>query len=182
MARRPVALSKAVAHALRHQPWLYELELDEEGWAPLADLVEALRERSPRWRGLTRDDLVRMVEDQTKVRYEISRGYIRALYGHTVPGGIVKEPVTPPEVLFHGTAPEAAPAILADGLSPMARQYVHLSADRDTAYQVGRRKSAVPAILLVTASGAHSAGVPFWRGNAYVWLTDYVPPQYLYKL
>jgi len=24
-------LSKAVSHALRHEPWLYELEQDEEG-------------------------------------------------------------------------------------------------------------------------------------------------------
>ena len=27
-----VELSRAVSHALRHQPWLYELELDDEGW------------------------------------------------------------------------------------------------------------------------------------------------------
>lgn len=25
-------LSRAVSHALRHEPWLYELELDGEGW------------------------------------------------------------------------------------------------------------------------------------------------------
>jgi len=30
-----VRLSKTVAHALRHEPWLYELELDEEGWTPV---------------------------------------------------------------------------------------------------------------------------------------------------
>ena len=28
----PVALSRVVSHALRHEPWLYELELDEDGW------------------------------------------------------------------------------------------------------------------------------------------------------
>jgi putative RNA 2'-phosphotransferase len=28
-------LSKVVSHALRHEPWLYELELDEEGWRAL---------------------------------------------------------------------------------------------------------------------------------------------------
>ena len=27
-------LSKTISHALRHEPWLYELELDDEGWTP----------------------------------------------------------------------------------------------------------------------------------------------------
>ncbi len=34
-----IALSKTIAHALRHAPWLYELELDGEGWVPLDSLV-----------------------------------------------------------------------------------------------------------------------------------------------
>lgn len=57
-------------------------------------------------------------------------------------GHIVKTPGTPPAVLFHGTATASLPVILADGLRPMRRQYVHLSADRDTALSVGSRKSA----------------------------------------
>jgi putative RNA 2'-phosphotransferase len=28
-------LSEVFSHALRHEPWLYELELDDEGWASL---------------------------------------------------------------------------------------------------------------------------------------------------
>jgi len=42
-------LSKAVSHALRHEPWLYEPELDDEGWTPVDALVEALSQE-PRWR------------------------------------------------------------------------------------------------------------------------------------
>lgn len=36
-------LSRAVSHALRHEPWLYELELDGEGWTSVDDLLQALR-------------------------------------------------------------------------------------------------------------------------------------------
>ncbi|NTW40943.1 MAG: RNA 2'-phosphotransferase, partial [Cellulomonadaceae bacterium] len=36
-------LSRVVSHALRHEPWLYELELDEAGWVSVQSLVEALR-------------------------------------------------------------------------------------------------------------------------------------------
>ncbi len=35
MTVRNDELSKVVSHALRHEPWLYELELDDEGWASL---------------------------------------------------------------------------------------------------------------------------------------------------
>jgi putative RNA 2'-phosphotransferase len=42
-------LSKTLAHALRHAPWLYELELDDAGWTPVAALLQALRQQRPAW-------------------------------------------------------------------------------------------------------------------------------------
>lgn len=38
-------LSRTVAHALRHEPWLYELEMDEAGWVPVEQLLDALRSK-----------------------------------------------------------------------------------------------------------------------------------------
>jgi hypothetical protein len=52
MSVSDVDLSRAVSHALRHAPWLYELELDDEGWTPLAELVTALSERGGAWAGV----------------------------------------------------------------------------------------------------------------------------------
>jgi hypothetical protein len=40
-------LSRAVSHALRHEPWFYELELDAEGWASVDDVVAGLRSEKP---------------------------------------------------------------------------------------------------------------------------------------
>ena len=39
----PTKLSRTVSHALRHEPWLYGLELDSYGWVHLIDLVVSLR-------------------------------------------------------------------------------------------------------------------------------------------
>lgn len=36
-------LSRVVSHALRHEPWLYELELDDAGWVSVDELLTAAR-------------------------------------------------------------------------------------------------------------------------------------------
>lgn len=172
-------LSRTVAHALRHQPWIYELEVDEAGWAPLDQLLEALRRDRPAWSDLAVGDLEEMIRRSEKRRYEIHEGRIRALYGHSLPDRLEKEPAEPPPSLFHGTDPAALPDIRGEGLRPMGRQYVHLSIDRQAAEEVGRRKARNPAVLRVDAAAAHAGGVTFYAGNEKVWLSDRVPPRYL---
>ena len=179
MALAQERVSKVVAHALRHEPWLYELEPDDEGWVPVAELVDALHSRGPAWEYLGAADLAGMIAASAKRRYELDGDRIRALYGHSLPGRLAKEPASPPERLFHGTSPRAAEAIRQHGLVPMRRQYVHLSADIGTALQVGRRKAAEPVLLVVRAGEAATDGVRFYRGNEQVWLADAVPPRYL---
>jgi putative RNA 2'-phosphotransferase len=115
----------------------------------------------------------------SKQRHEIDGNRIRALYGHSAPGRIAKALGVPPAVLFHGTAVASVPAIVADGLRPMRRQYVHLSVDRDTACSVGRRKSAAVAVLVIRAGEAHQHGARFRPGNQMVWLADYIPPAFI---
>lgn len=171
-------LSRVVSHALRHEPWVYELELDGQGWVTLVSLVQALRvERG--WGSLTVADVEAMVAGSSKQRHEIRDGRIRALYGHSVPGRVERTAAGPPRWLFHGTSPSAAEVIGVDGLRPMGRQFVHLSVDRDTARAVGSRKSDLPVILRVDARAAAEAGVAFYAGNKMVWLADFVPPKFV---
>jgi putative RNA 2'-phosphotransferase len=99
MSERLVVLSKAVSHALRHEPWRYELEIDHAGWADLDALVAGLA-REPRWHRLTRADLLEMVGRSRRRRHEIEGGRIRALYGHSLPGRIEKRLGVPPDPLF----------------------------------------------------------------------------------
>ncbi len=172
-------LSKTVSHALRHAPWLYELEPDEEGWVPVDDLLAALRQERPAWRQLSADDLARLIARSDKRRFELRDGRIRALYGHSLPGKLLKWPAAPPPVLFHGTALPALDAIRREGLRPMRRQYVHLSVDEPTARQVAGRKRGRPVILTIRAAEAHRHGVRFYGGNELVWLADAIPPRFI---
>ena len=175
----PEQLSRLVSHALRHEPWLYELELDEEGWVPIEALLAAIHERGPRWSSIGREQLALMIASSEKRRHEMTGDRIRALYGHSVPGRLARVAAAPPDVLFHGTSPGAWQVIHRTGLRPMGRQYVHLSTDVETAAQVGRRKTGKPVILTVDAARAHREGTEFWRGNEVVWLADHVAPAFL---
>lgn len=179
MAIDTVNLSKTLSHALRHEPWLYELELDDEGWVSIESVLAALRGERTEWNDLTEAGLVGMIAASSKRRHEISDGRIRALYGHSIPGKLIKTPATPPAVLYHGTAPDTVPFIRTSGLLPMSRQYVHLSVDEATAAEVGRRKAQRPVILQVLATNAYASGVRFYAGNEKVWLADSVPPQFI---
>jgi putative RNA 2'-phosphotransferase len=178
MTDRSVLLSKIVSHALRHAQWLYELEPDDGGWVALDELVDALR-RDPAWSDLTAEEVADLTTGQGKRRHEVSHGRVRALYGHSLPGRILKRHARPPALLFHGTSGDAVANILSSGLLPYERQYVHLSVDRETAVAVGRRKGASVALLLVNTDTATRSGVVFLEGTASVWLTEHVPPEHL---
>lgn len=176
---KDVQLSKTVSHALRHEPWLYELELDNEGWVSIENLLSALRVEKVEWANLCKGDLVKMVQASDKKRHEIKGGFIRALYGHSLSGKFLKDRVAPSEQLYHGTSETVAKKILKEGLLPMGRQYVHLSINIDIAVQVGKRKDSNPVILKIAAKKAFNSGISFYIGNDAVWLADEIPPKFI---
>ena len=179
MTTRSEQLSRIVSHALRHEPWLYELELDEHGWVPVDELLDAIHAMGSEWSGVEAQELLQMIAGSEKKRHEIVGERIRALYGHSVPGRLSKVESAPPVVLFHGTSPKAWQVIQTDGLKPMRRQFVHMSIDRETAVMVGQRKSPDPLILIIHAEAAVESGVRFFAGNESVWLAERVPPEFV---
>lgn len=172
-------LSKIISHALRHEPWLYELELDDEGWVPVSQLLEALRSEREEWHDLNELVIAEMISASSRRRHEMAGGRIRASYGHSFPGKLKRIASPPPVILFHGTSPDVIAEIEGGGLNPMKRQYVHLSVDEATAIEVGKRKSKTPKLLLVRSLEAFERGVAFYEGNNKVWLAAEVPPQFI---
>ena len=172
-------LSRIVSHALRHEPWVYELELDEEGWVPIQSLLLALNKLGEPWKEVTEETLAKMIEHSDKKRHQIKNGKIRALYGHSLVGKLAKTPAIPPDILFHGTSKDFVSSIQKVGLLPMNRQYVHLSTSIETAIQVGLRKDREPILLEIDARRAYSEGVVFYQGNEQVWLVDKLSEKYI---
>ncbi len=174
-----VQLSKTMAYALRHQPAQFGLTLDEEGWVSIDDLVAVLHRHRHDWQDIGPEDFAQVIEQSEKKRYEMHDGKIRAYYGHSTPQKVALEASTPPNILFHGTTSRAARSIHMEGLKPMKRQYVHLSADLETARQVALRRTPRPVILRVSALEAHQEGIKFYLGNDSIWLAEPVPPRFI---
>lgn len=170
-------LSKFLALLLRHRPAKFPLKLDEQGYASL-DEVMAILHGLPNFRWANRADVAAVVNTAGRRRYEIVGDRIRALYGHSALRPTY-EPVVPPAVLYHGTAPEAAVLIRREGLHPMDRGYVHLSATPELARSTGLRHTASPVILRIRAAEAHAAGIPFYHPIPEIYLSEAIPPEFI---
>lgn len=170
-------LSKIISHALRHEPHLYNLTLDSDGWVSLSDLIISLKNK-----GLNVDEkiIINMVEKSEKRRHQIINGKIRAYYGHSLTEKIIKNKEIPPDILYHGTISTSIDSIMVKGLLPQQRQYVHLSMDMETAQKVGARRNGDVKILSIKAQEAYTKGnINFYKEENSIWLSDAIPSKYI---
>jgi putative RNA 2'-phosphotransferase len=129
---------------------------------------------------ITRADVEAVVARNEKQRFALSEDgqFIRANQGHSVAFDLGLQPKAPPEQLFHGITFSSLPSIKQEGLRPMKRQHVHLSADHATARAVGQRHGK-PVVLTVDAGHLHRAGQRCFVSENGVWLTDAVAPDHI---
>ena len=165
-------ISKRLSYLLRHSrdPQYADLQ---GGWAEVESILNALR--------IDRSTLDTIVAEDRKGRYSYDESgtRIRANQGHSIPDIMVDmECPAPPDVLYHGTATRFLDSILQNGLQPMTRQWVHLSADFDTAIMVGKRHG-LPVVLVMDAKAFVADGNPLYRSANGVWQAKEVPPRYL---
>lgn len=172
-------LSKFVSTILRHRARDFGVELDERGFTDYAALRILVQSRShDQYTDADWDTIVNKSADGKK-RFEVADGRIRALYGHSRVSPILYEPVTPPEVLYHGTTTQAAKAIHREGLRSMKRQYVHLSANTERAMNVAQRRADETVLLVVRAGEAHRSGIEFYCPEAEHYLAKSIPVNFI---
>ncbi|MFG2606800.1 RNA 2'-phosphotransferase [Streptomyces sp. NPDC048514] len=173
--RRTVKVSKYLSRHLRHQPERIGLTPDAGGWVEIDALISAAGAHGFRF---TREELDHVVATNDKRRFVIEGTRIRASQGHSIEVDLGLPPATPPPYLYHGTVPRSLEAIRTEGLKPMDRHAVHLSADLETATRIGARRGR-PVVLTVDSGAMHRAGHVFHVSANGVWLTTAVPPHYL---
>ena len=173
------SMSVFISLILRHKPEAAGIRLDQYGWADVKELIEGVNRTG---RKLDLAALEEIVRTDAKGRYSFdeSRTKIRANQGHSVKVNVELEELSPPDLLYHGTATRFLGSILnkREGLKSMGRLYVHLSADRCTAEKVGARHG-IPSVLAVNTKQMKEDGYVFLRSENGVWLTKNVPCRYL---
>lgn len=169
-------IGKFLCLILRHKPETIGISLDEHGWANVKDLICGVNKTNK----LDMKMLEEIVGTDDKQRYSFNedKTKIRANQGHSVDVDVELEEVEPPEILWHGTGEKYVENIRGTGLIPKSRLYVHLSDKYTTAVQVGKRHGN-PAVFMVNAGDMYVNGYKFYRSKNGVWLTKFVPVEYL---
>ncbi len=177
MKKHLIKTSKFLSRVLRHAPEMIGLQLDTQGWADVAELIEKTRASG---RKLDREILEEIVATNDKKRYSFSEdgSKIRANQGHSLNIDLGLSCIEPPEVLYHGTTMRFLDSILAHGLRSGNRNHVHLSPDHETAVAVGSRHGK-PVVLKIDAAKMHGEGHAFYLSKNNVWLTERVPAEFI---
>ena len=165
-----------LALVLRHKPEVVGIKLDAHGWAQVKALLTAFN-RIETFNMLM---LEQIVAEDGKQRFAFSEDMkrIRANQGHSVNVDVELQETMPPELLYHGTGVKYIASINRQGLIAKQRLYVHLSANVETAHNVGKRHGE-PFVYEVLAGEMERAGYKFYLSANGVWLTESVPKKFL---
>ena len=160
--------SRKLAYILRHDN---RSPLDIGGWLRLDYLIS---------NGFSAGELKEIVTTDSKHRFEISKSgkMIRALYGHSVNIELNLAPSEPPMLLWHASVKSALDSITDEGIMHRSRQYVHLTADSETATEAAARHGE-PVSVIVVAGKMYEDGFKFYRVTNDIWLTKHVPSKYI---
>lgn len=163
---------------LRHHPEAAGVQLDEKGWAAVPQLLEGMRKNGYK---IDFNKLEEIVATNDKKRYNFNedKTKIRANQGHSLEVDVELKQLVPPVYLYHGTAGHFLNSIKKKGLKKQGRNHIHLSLDRQTAESVGKRHG-LPIVLKIHSGKMHQEGYIFYLSENGVWLTDYIPSDYIY--
>ena len=170
-------ISKFLSLVLRHQPEIIGIQLDQNGWVNVSELIEKANKYGV---SFDNDLLHHIVQTNSKKRFAFNETLdkIRASQGHSIAIELGYESQKPPAILYHGTGKKSVESIIDKGLEKRDRQHVHLSSDIETAIKVGQRHGK-PFVFIVLAEQMHEDNFQFFIADNGVWLTDNVPAKYL---
>lgn len=160
--------SKYLSYILRHKPEEVNSKLDEYGWLSVKDLIENS--------DFTRDELISIVQNDTRYEFSSDLSKIRAFHGHSVKGIKHQNEVTEPIPLYHGTSIENYNKIVkSQAILPMSRAQVHMSASKEDAIRIAKRHKGDSVVLVIDTYSLLSTGHHIYKSEDNVYLVDKIP-------
>lgn len=172
-------LGRFISGILRHFPERFGLSMDENGWVDFDNLVRVVR-RKFKW--ANRWIIKALIYSDSKGRYELKDGKIRAKYGHSVNVELNDYPLAEEDILYYGTSEEEAQRLLEVGIKPVNQTYVHLSTTIEKSEEVARLRTDEPIILEIDAKKAKEDGIRIVKANDFIALAKEIPPKYIRKV
>lgn len=180
--REAGSLGRMLALILRHAPEKFNLEMDINGWVNLRDLSDAIANQRRNFHWLRSWHFESIANADEKGRYQIEGGSIRATYGHSIELDLDLPTDDIPEVLYWPCEEDQVETMMEYGITKGERQHIHLSRTILNALEAGHVRINRPAILEVDTTRAIADGYQIYRAGTTVFITDEVPPEYLYRI
>jgi len=137
-----VKLSKLLRAVLRHVPSSIGLTLSRDEWISMNKLVTSIRSHKLGYEWLSEERVRAVAMLDPKGKFKLKGGLMRTRYGHFREVGVKVDYQEDKEVkgLFHGTSTLNMDSILREGIRPMKRTMVHLTASIQDAIEAALRK------------------------------------------
>jgi putative RNA 2'-phosphotransferase len=172
-------LSRFLALVLRHRAHHFDMEMNDEGFVFVDDLLDVIDERQQSLDWVEFEHIEALTQTEGRKRFEVRNDQVRATYGHSFKRPIRYELAEPPAKLYVGTAQSKMAGIRQHGVQPAGRQYVHLSEEYDEAMIVAQHQGDDAVVLTVNATEAHKAGTPFYKPTNGIYLVSSIKPEFL---
>lgn len=173
MSNKKNNLSEFMSLILRDKPEAIGITLDEHGYGNVDELIEGINKQNY---SIDFDKLKDIVNADNKQLYSFNEDFTKIRANHSIKVDIKEK--RPPKYLYHGTTTRFVESMHNEGIKPQSRLYVYLSNNHDTATKVGARHGS-PEVLVVEARNMYKDGYKFYLSKNGVWLTEYVPTQYI---
>lgn len=166
-------LSKFIAYVLGRRPDEFGLVPDANGYVRIKEFLQAVTVEEG-WRHVRQSHINEVLLTRTDPGFEISNNLIRASSRERLPERTAE--TEPPILLYTCIRKKAYPFIRNRGIFPQGRSRVILTADKELAERIGKRKDQQPVLITVQTRNTQDRGVVYQRFGEGLYLADFVPP------
>ena len=176
------SLGRIMAGVLRHFPEKLGLAIDGHGWVDISSFIRAIGVSRSGFHWLRPYHVEAVAKSDSKGRYQIDGGMIRATYGHSIDINLDDLPLAEIDEFYYPVTEEELDIILEGGLNPIDRKKVHLSGSVEKALEAGRVRTEDPLILKIDGEKAKKDGVMIYHAGKDVYITDAIDAKYISQL
>lgn len=173
----PKTLAKTLSYILYHSPGEYGLFWNADGTMPWKEFYWALQE-DPSLRFVRQNHLQELDYLQIELPAKLEGNSLLLNEGFPLPDYPLAEHL--PDRLFYACPRKQLGAAMKRGLLPTSRPYLPITADKELAFRLGKRRDAQPVLVEIDAQKACTDGIAFRAAGSGLYLVESLTIDYLW--